>query len=657
MTSSFSSPYPDPDELHAYTSGQNAFIAGYSPSAAVGLPARATLDWLGERLGKDTVRRCLQVGHRKPSPRRHEADGSWLRRSNMVGINVRTLGDFFGVVKYALTLPAAQDSIHLLPIWEPGVVASLYGMASWEINPEFFSQELYRLYPHLDTVEAQLAVVINLLHAMGKSVGMDVIPHVDRYSEIVLLQPAYFEWLRRDGLRITDHSENLHTAAEAAIFDWLVQNPSPIAQMPVPQSAAAFFRGQYPETARRTLLFGTQRDYGERRERRVALMDQLYRLGLEPVPATMAPPYRGLEVDPSPEARTVDTDGREWRDYRITRPTEMSRVFGPLTRYKLYERKNNNADWEIDFERPRPAVWRYVQQHYDEVQYRYGFDFMRGDMSHVQMRPDGVPAEVDDYYDIHRAIKRQVRGVKPWFGYFAESFVAPPDYMGYGDEVAHLVASEADTTLGNLQSSVVGSPEFLADFAQYVRVAKDHPMAPNFTLMTADKDDPRFDEFYLRGNEVRLFVALFLRILPSYMGAGFLQRDPHPTPAPNEHYTKLFVFQIDEGPKATKGPYVWGQNWALFERLNRIRTVADKLLNQLNSDHFKWLVSPTEDAEYQQIAWTFDGSPLCFWVNFSANKITIPPPVLSRCATVYFSTAATPGQLGELRPFEAVILR
>ena len=46
--------------------------------------------------------------------------------------------------------------------------------------------------------------------------------------------------------------------------------------------------------------------------------------------------------------------------------------------------------------RPRPAVWQYVCNHYAEVQRRCGFDFMRGDMSHVQMRPEGVPPVMDE---------------------------------------------------------------------------------------------------------------------------------------------------------------------------------------------------------------------------------------------------------------------
>ena len=82
-----------------------------------------------------------------------------MRRSNVVGVNVRTVGSYAGVLKYALTLPEAFDAIHLLPIWEPGVVDSLYGIASWNLNTEFFSDELYELAPNLDSTERQLRAV------------------------------------------------------------------------------------------------------------------------------------------------------------------------------------------------------------------------------------------------------------------------------------------------------------------------------------------------------------------------------------------------------------------------------------------------------------------------------------------------------------------
>jgi hypothetical protein len=173
--------------LNLYTRGYHSFVPNLLPEQAVQLSVKETLDVLRRRLGQ---RLDLALSYADPaadashapaeiqSPVCDRLDGSWLKRSNMVGVNVRTIGSFWNVIKYALTLPQAQDAIHLLPIWEPGVVGSLYGISSWFINSEFFSEELTKACPELDTVERQLKAVINLLHAMGKAVGMDVIPQV-----------------------------------------------------------------------------------------------------------------------------------------------------------------------------------------------------------------------------------------------------------------------------------------------------------------------------------------------------------------------------------------------------------------------------------------------------------------------------------------------
>jgi hypothetical protein len=287
----------------------------------------------------------------------------------------------------------------------------------------------------------------------------------------------------------------------------------------------------------------------------------------------------------------------------------MSRVFGPLARYKLYERLDDNSAWQIDFSRPRPAVWRYVCEHYAEVQRRYGFDFMRGDMSHVQMRPEGIPAEIDAHYDLLQAVKRYIRDENGAhrFAYYAESFVAPAGVMSYGDEADHLEASEADVTLGNLQSMSVSDPLFTSELARYCGLAATRSFAPSFTVMTADKDDPRFDAFYLSGNALRLFVALFLGDMPSYCGLGFETRDPHPTPAPNEHYTKLFVFHEQQGPKATRGPYRWGRNGELFCALTRIRELADTIADAIRGQPTRWLIPPDPTGANRLLAWTQEG--------------------------------------------------
>ena len=602
--------------LERYASQQQSFVPQLLPRLALELPARQVLELLSRRLGAETLGLALDPRHTDPaggrdlpaalaSPVARCPDGAWLREVNMVGVNVRTVGSFWGVVKYCLTLPQIQSSVHLLPIWEAGVVDSLYGMSSWQLNPEFFSHELQQAAPRLDTVERQLKALVNLLHASGRTVGMDVIPHTDRYSEIVLLNPQLFEWLQRDGLSIVDHRERLHLDVQRCIEDFL-REYGPATAGDAAANAATLFSSNLAEGQRRDLLFGEAADHAGREVRRIELVKHLRARGYEPVPATMAPPYRGLEVDPREQAIKRDEHGMVWRDFRITEPQPMSRVFGPLARYKLYGRRDDNANWEIDFDRPRTDAWSYVCQRYAEVQQRYGFDFMRGDMSHVQMRPGGVPPQIYEHYDLLRAVKRHVRdvcGVR-YFGYFAESFLAPPGVMAYGDEVAHLEASEADVTLGDLQSTAVGSTEFVQRARRYLDLARCRRCVPCFSVITADKDDPRFDQFYLDGNEARLFIGLFLEQLPSYASLGFEVRDRHSEPAPNEHYTKLYVFHETEGPKATRGPYVWGENGGLFSAVTRLRLLADDLWPAVRGHGTRWLLPPDPTLGDTVWAWT-----------------------------------------------------
>ena len=207
-----------------YTSHQTSYIQNLLPEIAVQLNVYDVLDILQRRLGSDILQRALDFQQTISSPVSHNIDGAWLKKSNMVGINVRTIGNFFNVLKYAFTIPKSQDSIHLLPIWEPGVVGSLYGMTSFNINPEFFSYELSGAIPVLNTVEKQLKFIINILHAMGKSVGMDVIPHTDRFSEMVIAYPRFFEWVKRVGGRITSKSETIYRDIEEIIWHYLGRN-------------------------------------------------------------------------------------------------------------------------------------------------------------------------------------------------------------------------------------------------------------------------------------------------------------------------------------------------------------------------------------------------------------------------------------------------
>jgi hypothetical protein len=607
--------------INDYVSQRQSFIPNLLPEQAVQMPAVQLAYILEKRFGQSAFFAALNPANSVESPVQAQPDSTWIKTVNMVGINVRTIGSFWNVIKYALTLPKAQSSVHLLPIWECGVVASLYGIASWNINPEFFDAELAIAFPHLDTVEKQLKVVTNILHLMGKTVGMDVIPHTDRYSEIALANPQFFEWLQRREFEIIDHSENLHEKVQERILDFLYQYGGTVSEY-YPRRREDFFDNNiYSEEKRLKFLFGDKNNLEGRNQRRNQLINHLFYEGYEPVPATMAPPYRGLEVDNREEAKTVDEDGRVWRDYVITKPEPMSRVFGPLARVKLYESKDNNINWEIDFTKPRHEIWEYMAQKYLGFTNDYGFDFMRGDMSHVQMNPNVNYSESGNYYDIHKYIKLSIQQQKPSFGYFAESFLAPPDTMAYGVEEDHLEASDTDTTLGDLQSMIVGTETFISSFTRYHQLIKTRKFAPNFTIMTADKDDPRFDSFYLKGNEIRMFMGIFLTDMPSYMALGFEQRDPHPQPAPNEHYTKLYVFQLSEGKNATHGKYEWGQNGKLFQNLTTLKNMAEKINESIENQAIEWLIESDILGKKKVIAWTQKENPkYIFIVNLDTEQ-------------------------------------
>ncbi|MCG8570994.1 MAG: hypothetical protein MJB14_12715, partial [Spirochaetes bacterium] len=647
------------ESIQNYIQRKHTFIPNLLPEKAIHLNTSDTIEILKKLLGKKwelaTSSESCQpdqsfqiLPDEISTPLKKQKNTAWLKKTNMVGINVRTIGSFWNIIKYAMTLSQIQDSIHLLPIWEPGVVGSLYGMSSWQINNEFFSKELRQAMPHLDTVEKQLKAVINLLHCMGKKVGMDVIPHTDRFSEISLANPHYFEWLQREDTVIVNHCEDLHKEVQSQIMEFLKINQSANKQMKYPDQYETFFSQDFSEEKRLWVLFGPPENPILRNERRGELAKYLYLQGYEPVPATMAPPYRGLAVDL--ETKYEDGDGYIWRDYRIINPQSMSRVFGPLTRYKLYHRKNNNLNWEIDFSQARKEVWDYIGQKYYQVQEMYGFDFMRGDMSHVQMRPQGVPEDIDSKYDILKFVKNYIQKVKkvPYFGYFAETFIAPRNIMAYGDEMDHLEASDADSTLGDLQSVPVGSKDFLQRFRYYCDILDNRNFSPNFTMITGDKDDPRFDKFYLTGNIVRFFMGFFLTDIPSYMGLGFETRDIHHQPAPNEHYTKLFVFQEKSGPKATHGPYVFGKNGYLFHQMQEVKKIAQSIWKDIINKSTCWFIPPDATGENKFIAWSPRDSKYFFVANLdgyqSIRNFNIPVkkvPDSVQDLELFFSTHQT----------------
>ncbi len=615
--------------IYPYESGQSSAIYNVLPHQIFALSVRSTFVILEKKLNHAAFWEAMNPDINFTSPVALNSSPGWIKKSNIIGINIRTIDNFWNIIKYCMTLGDSFDAIHLLPIWEPGVVSSLYGTCSWNINPEFFSYELQQEVPHLNTPEKQLKVVINVLHLMGKTVGMDVIPHTDRYAEQVIANPRLYEWLERNDTTIINHQNDLHIKAEKLIFDFLKKEKIPN----LPASSKIFFGNNTLESSRLEILFGKPWEYQKRLERRELFVQLLYNHHLETVPATMGPPYRDIEVDTNPTAQTIDIKGRIWKDYKIKKPGKFSRVFGPLARYKFYENKDDNKNWEIDFEKPIRENWEYVSNHYTKMQQYFGFDFMRGDMAHVQARSTGVPTQPDKYYDILSYIKAAIQEKSPYFAYYAETFLVGDNSMTYGIEADHLDAVNAEVTLGDLQSSIVSSPHFHNEFFRYRSLMESHQFVPCFTVMTADKDDPRFDSFYLKYNELRAFMALFITDMPSYWALGFELRDAHPMPVANEFYTKLYVFHYEEGEKATHTTYQFGSNIPLLTHISHIKLFYESIKNKLLDD------SPTfvkNDA--QLFVWSYKTNKK--WIAIANGSDAIKDYLLPNItkATILFST-------------------
>jgi len=113
---------------------------------------------------------------------------------------------------------------------------------------------------------------------------------------------------------------------------------------------------------------------------------------------------------------------------------------------------------------------------------------------------------------------------------------------------------------------------------------------------------------------------------------GYETRDVHMEPAPNEHYTKLFVFQERTGPKATRGPYVWGKNGPLFAAITRLRLFLDEIdfVGNLKGREVIWLLPPDPTARRKTVAWALGGpgDKFIFLANFDtegpACEVMIP---------------------------------
>lgn len=610
------------------------------------------IEHLTQKYGAPEVQKALNPKNRYPSPlqKAKTTSPNWLQHSVIVGINPRAMGKFWNMAQYAATKSTGENAFHLLPVFKNSM-DKLYQPINWDLTTEFFDPELAQKYPQLNTPEAQLKVTINLMHLMGKTVGMDVLRHTDRGGEDVFLHPSFFEWVKIKDNHIIDRRDDLHSEAETVIKNFLKnygdgRTLTDKQENALPPTHARgmnyiaesrFITGKnYPQSntffsdtdtvnlcldkERAEILFGPENFSRLRRERRVLLMNHLKAHGLFTTPVVDIPPYAPAQLG------HMDKNG--WPVFKINdafnqKEGAFQSIFGSLTPYKLF---HLNPDGSHDTSRPVKPVWDYLAQRYLAFQRAYGFDFMRGDMAHVEPRfrenhrnPQSNKAQ---WYDLFGYILHtiQTQGEAPYFAFLPEALMWAKDWH-QNRPLDHIRNMNSTVALGSLQHVPLGEGH---NFANDFKIHMDNgqhigvPMASS--IMTADSDDPHHQHLYgsTHKNMVRLFVGLFHR--PTYLGMGFEMKGNN-WPWPSDSQEAMAQQTTHGSMNAARGtPYQWGNNPDAYANYTRLRN----LLETYKHNNDTTLEGYLQQAKAYVLELDKRDTPLMVWTLAPKNKPHAP---------------------------------
>lgn len=523
---------------------------------------QTALDWdfdtaykaLENLIGKRQTQEIFN-GKQIASPHSKELNSEWLKQSKIIGINPRAIGTYFDIVKYAMTFP--EDSIHLLPLFESGCLNSLYAPLNFKLSKEFMDDDLSKI--GFNTPEKQLKLVINILHALNKSVGMDFLQHTDRFSQEVFINPNNFIWTKIDLEKGEEQEypdvepDRIGEDVKDKVIEFLRNNGNAKGEK-IPEATLQKLYS-LKEDKIRELLFGNS-STEEQERRRVELMNYIRSFGFETKPISIDDPQRKIVF------KNINID--KYTTWAGFTDNLDNRIFGSLTGYKLYHLDENGY---VDTSRPNYSAWEFICRKNLEFQSEYNFDFLRADMGYLHYSNDKKN-------DIHSCVKHYIQQHgAPYFASLGESF------SGYSDIKNEALRRKSyDAILGNLHYEEVYNPN-------YNFIVKRYNFAPDYkicvTSLTADADQAKynnyFDDFQ---NKIRVFYGLFLN-QPSYMGMGLETRDANPTESAK--LTKDFI--NNWGNKF----YEWGQNDHFFNIISGMRYAFAKISDKLKSQLHFWL--------------------------------------------------------------------
>ncbi|MFM7467964.1 MAG: hypothetical protein ACKO37_00465 [Vampirovibrionales bacterium] len=499
----------------------------HTPEEALKMPFQEAWKTLEARVGKHTIEHALtlackgasiplQAPSHEPIAYRHSP--VWMDKAKIVGVPHTVTGSYFHTVQYAMSIP--EGSIHLLPFTEHS--GSVYAATSWKPDATYIHPELSR--KGLSTPEAQLAFTISMLHALGKRVGFDLVPHVDRFAEPVFTAPSLFEWLhinpKTHRLVTPQNRDTTHEAVEALLITYLKTHGSALGTPLSPETLQGKTFFSLPESTKSELLFGTG-TLESRTAHRVKLMQWIRQHGYDPVAQAGAAPYRPVTL----KKMVPDGHGQWWPEFTLLGLKKGMRddIVGNVTPYKLY---HVFPDGTPDITRPNVEAWNYLTRHTEDWVKRYQFDFLRADMAHIQQTHSNPQQPYDTHQppEFYHVLKKhlQTQG-HPAFATFAESFLLHGIVSGAKD-MAH---KGFNGVLGPFQYIASESKDYrrnLYDWLERSLFSRD-PFKVSLSSMTTDSDQAHHNDLFnnTAAHTLRLFLGYFLP-LPAYNGMGVESR-------------------------------------------------------------------------------------------------------------------------------------
>ncbi|MEI7475676.1 MAG: hypothetical protein WCK67_12950 [bacterium] len=586
------------------------------PEQSIKWTYQESLCHLNQLVDSDNINKAFDINKCYKSPVADKNNSAWFKKAKIIGINPRICKTYWGIVKYAMTFP--EDSIHIMPLFESGNDGAIYAQSSWELNEEFLDFDLIKL--GYNTAEKQLKLAINVLHSMNKCVGFDVLPHVDNFSELVFLNPSFFEWVKLNESKTQQFFPPqidynlLYLEIEQVICDFL-RNNGDSENKKLDEKIINNFYKFIKEEDRRQILFG--QDIEIRKKRRNQLINAIRQNCFESIPVTEHSPSRPILFD-----KIKQNGETNYAVFKVENISPFAKILGGLTPYKWYSIDKNGFP---EVEKLEQNVWQYFIQKHTEFQKKFNFDFFRADMAHNQISHSH--SNEDKNYDYNcefwAKLKESIKKTTPYFATLAEAFYNNYYIDGFKD----MINKDFDVVLGDLNFKKLNE-EYLYILDDYINVfPANFRFSPCNTIITNDADRKENNDIFQSdfANEIRMFTALFMNT-SSYMGIGFETREQNPIESRQytSNYTNHQQFE-----------YKWGENKELFTTLSNLRILYDYLKPVIKNEKLIWLKTRTNKTA----AWIFvdkNNCPLFLFalnleINSKKNKVVIDKLIEKIC--------------------------